>query len=113
MSRVVLRIGTVVLCIFMLTACGSESPGREVGTAAGDQSADAARWQEAEDIVGKPIPTIAPATESDGEETEQAPPAETLQPQPPDTDHNDLGGWGLFSGQSSGAGIRVFFPAGL
>lgn len=82
MSRVVLRIGTVVLCIFMLTACGSESPGREVGTAAGDQSADAARWQEAEDIVGKPIPTIAPATESDGEETEQAPPAETLQPQP-------------------------------
>ena len=77
MSRVVLRIGTVVLCFFMLTAGGSESPGRE----AGEQPADTERWQEAREIVGIPIPTAAPASEGNGDETEEVPPMETPRPQ--------------------------------
>lgn len=68
MNRMVLRVATGVLCMFMLTACDSVLFGNSD--------------QEGRQLVGEPIPTRTPNTEGTGEESIEKMPVETPQPTP-------------------------------
>lgn len=67
MNRMVLRVATGVLCLFMLTACGNEF----------SEDSDQRGWI----VVGEPIPTRTPVEESNEGSIETAP-EDTSLPEP-------------------------------